>query len=145
MYFLSSLRTPLPKDFRAVADVVLNADLRDRLGMDAPDADRVRALLRDARAFGVALDGEGLGFVLKETLERVAEDVRRAPSDPAKLHRLMGLLRLVEEVPFDGDHWKVQNLYWELLQEGKDREGAEAGTTAAVFRKLGEELRFRVE
>ena len=145
MYFLSSLQSPLPKDFRAVADVVINADLRDLLGADEPDADRVRNLLRDARAFGIDLDAEGLGFTLKETAERAAEDVRRTPEDAGALQRLLGLLELVGEVPFDVDLWRVQNLCWEVVEDGKARVDASSGGTGELVRLLGEALHFQVE
>ena len=145
MYFLSSLRTPLPKDFRVVADVVINADLRDILSAEEPDADRIRGLLRDARAFEVPLDHEGLSFALKETVERVAEEIRRSPSDPKGLRRLIRILKIVEEVPFDADLWKVQNLYWELRSAPREGDRSDAGSPRKLFDRLGEELRFRVE
>ena len=145
MTFLASLRAPLPRDFRAVAEVVVNADLQALLSEDQPDADRVRDLLRDARAFAVELDADGLAFTLKQTIERLAERLRANPADVAALGRIARALSLAREAPFDVDLRRTQNVYWELLQGGRPREPSFPEESRGLFRRLGEDLGFNVE
>ena len=144
MHFVSTPRTPLPKDLRAVAQVVINADLRELLALDQPEPDRVQALLADARTLGIELDQEGLAFTLKQTVERLAEALRNRPTDPVALDRLTQCVRLARDLPFEVDLRWTQNVYWELLDHGISKDGDPAGEATERFRRLGADLGFRV-
>ena len=117
MRYLSTLHAPLPRDFKAIADVVINADLVACLAEDEPDPDRVRDLLRDADQLRVELDKEGLAFTLKQTVDRAAGTTLRNPEDEGTPGRLLGLGGLVRRVPLDGGLRGRENGDWEGLQE----------------------------
>ena len=145
MRYLSTLHAPLPRDFKAIADVVINADLVACLAEDEPDPDRVRDLLRDADQLRVELDKEGLAFTLKQTVDRAAGTTLRNPEDEATLGRLLGLVGLVRSVPLDVDLRWTQNVYWEALQETNAHGGSSSGRSPSRFHELGKALGFRIE
>ena len=144
MHFVSALRTPLPQDLRAIAQVVINADLREQLALEDPQPEQVRALLADAQAFGIELDREGLAFTLKRTVERLAAGLRDRPADAQTLDRLTRTLKLAREVPFEVDLRWTQNVYWELRGRMAARVGDSPGGSEDGLRRLGEDLGFRV-
>ena len=145
MRYLSTLHTPLPRDFKAIADVVVNADLGECLAEDDPSPDRVRDLLRDADQLAIELDREGLAFTLKQTVDRVAGKLRGDPRDAATLGRLLNLVGLVRSVPFDVDLWWTQNVYWGALRTVSSAEPLSSEGSAERFRELGKVLGFRIE
>ena len=145
MRYLSTLHAPLPRDFKAIADVVINADLVACLAEDEPDPDRVRDLLRDADQLRVELDKEGLAFTLKQTVDRAAGTTLRNPEDEATLGRLLGLVGLVRSVPLDVDRRWTKKVYWEPLQETNAHGGFSSGRSPSRFHELGKALGFRIE
>jgi alpha-amylase/alpha-mannosidase (GH57 family) len=149
MRFIGDLGVPLPRVLRTTAEYVLNGSLRRLLRQEAPDAERARALLDAARREGVPLDGQGLSFELGRTLERLMERVHATPEDLQPLNLVASLVGLAATPPFEVDLSRVQDLYWELLQEVHPRRrGAadeESRSWASAFAGLGSELGVRVE
>ncbi len=151
MRFLTDLESPLPAEFRAPAELVVNADLKRILADPGADLAEVRRLLDEARSLGLALDAAGLGYALGHGLLRLIEHLRERPDEPGLLERLENAATLAVSPPFETDLWNAQNVYYELLLTlyAERSERAAAGEAAAVlwverFRGLGERLRVRV-
>lgn len=151
MRFLLDLGAPMPDAFRAAAELVINGNLRRALEDAAPDPSRVRALLDEARLWGVVLDGVGLGYTFQRTLEAIASRLGERRDGVSTIQRLSEAVTLARELPFPVDLWGVQNYYWESLQRDYPayRERAQAGDSAAgawlaAFSALGELLSVRV-
>jgi alpha-amylase/alpha-mannosidase (GH57 family) len=151
MRFVAGLGMPLPRALQVAADFVLNTALRQALDSDSIDPEQVKVLLEDAKLKKVPLDQAGLAYTFGQSLERLAGRFRDAPEDSALLTRLSDVVELMRVLPFDVDLWKVQNIYYDLLQETypqhqKRAEGGEsgAGEWVAVFRRLGARLWMRV-
>jgi alpha-amylase/alpha-mannosidase (GH57 family) len=144
MRFLASLDVPLPRVFASAAELVLNGRLRRELEAERPDSSRVLELISEARDFGVALEGEGLGFALQQTLERLAAQVHERPDDLPLLQALVETTGLVPLLPFEVRLWRVQNLYWELRAaagaQAAGRGDAGARAWLSALRKLGATL-----
>jgi alpha-amylase/alpha-mannosidase (GH57 family) len=150
MRFLTNLRIPLPKAFYAAAEFVLYSNLRGVLEQEEIDAERVRALLETAKLEGVSLDAATLEFAIRQNLERTAEQLLAEPTI-VYLRRLDAAAGLLPALPFRVDLWKVQNVYYRLLENvyPNKRQFKELGdelTRAWVdcFRTLGEKLGVKV-
>jgi hypothetical protein len=116
MRFLKDLGTPQPKALHTAAEFVLNTGLRRVFANQPLNLDQINALLNEARVWAVPLDRAGLGYALKKTLERTAEKLREKPTDLSLLLELEAATGLANTLPFETDLWKVQNIYYELLQ-----------------------------
>ena len=152
MRFLSDLGLPMPKGFLAAAEIALNTALRDALEGKNPDADRIHPLLEEAKKLKIQLDGAGLGYTLKGTLEQLAESFRASPSELAPLKRLNKLAGLSDIPIFQFSLWNTQNIFYAVLKDfyPQMRQKAESGDDAArewasIFRAVGEKLKVRVE
>jgi alpha-amylase/alpha-mannosidase (GH57 family) len=152
MRFLNSLGTPLPKAFRAAAELVLNVDLKRALSDLSADPEEVRRLLHETAALHVDLDTEGLSYALGLALKDLVELFRERPEDPELLRRMDTIVTLTRSTPFKVDLWRAQNRCYELLRttyprlKEKAREGdARAAEWVELFRDLGEKLIVRVE
>jgi alpha-amylase/alpha-mannosidase (GH57 family) len=117
MRYLIELDLPLPRAFTLAAEFVLNRELRRALDADALDLQRASSLLEDARAAGVPLDEEGLGFVTERTLHRLVTRCRARPERIAYLEQIADLAALSKSASFDVDLWKAQNLFYALVRE----------------------------
>jgi hypothetical protein len=148
MRFLADLGTPLPGVFRMTAEFVLNSDLRRAFEGEELDLERIRTLLDAAEKEKVRLDTAGLGYALEQTVERLMGELRAAPTDLGLLEKLEAAIGLVGSLPFEVQLWKVQNLYYEMLQkvypEFRARADEEAQDWVGHFLSLGEKLSFRV-
>lgn len=116
MRFLLMLKMPLPKAFRAAAIVAINGRLRSTFSAPPLDIDHIRHLLEQAEAAEIELDGEALGFTLRNTVSRLAADWYTEPEDIARLRVLQQAVDLARSLPFWVDLWKAQNVYYEILQ-----------------------------
>ncbi len=150
MRFLKDLGIPLPKVLHTAAEFVVNSSLRRAFAEEVLDREQITALLHEARTLDVPLDGSGLGYALKQTIERMAENLRAAPADLSLLENLEAAIDLAASLPFEVDLWKAQNIYYGLLQTvyPEFRKKAEAGDESARawisrFGVLGEKLKMR--
>ncbi|WP_035108189.1 DUF3536 domain-containing protein [Desulfovirgula thermocuniculi] len=150
MRLLKELNIPQPKVLFSAAEFVINASLRRALAEKFPDLEHIRALLEEARSINIPLDGASLGYALKKTLERLGKELRENPLDTGLLEHLEAACSLVHFLPFEVDLWKVQNIYYGLLQSiyPEVRQRAAAGDEGAEawvgrFSSLGDCLRIR--
>ncbi|MGH7843972.1 MAG: DUF3536 domain-containing protein, partial [Candidatus Binatia bacterium] len=152
MRLLTDLHIPSPTAFRAAAEVVLNANLRASLENPAIDPERIGILFNAAKTDGVALDNETLEFALRRNLENLAEAFQTAPTDLAQLRQIEVAAAMTQQLPFHLDLWKIQNVYYRILQtvytdlKGQAQHGEEgAREWVEHFKALGAQLRVCVE
>jgi alpha-amylase/alpha-mannosidase (GH57 family) len=150
MRFLTNLNIPLPKAFHAAAEFVLNGHLCRALAQEEVDAERVNALLETAKLEGVALDNPTLEFAYRHKLERMADRLFAEPTVEF-LQRLDKAASLIHALPFQVDLWKVQNVYYRLLENTypdmrrkKERGDATAQAWLEAFLALGKNLAVKV-
>ncbi len=150
MRFLSDLRAPLPPAFTATAGLVLNANLRDVVGADRPDATTVQALLKEVQTWQLSLDAEGIAFRLNRTIERLTDLWSADPLHADRLALLENAVAVARGMPFHVDLWKAQNVFYELLQSiypvvlDRAKRDSDAGRWAERFQALGERLAVRL-
>jgi alpha-amylase/alpha-mannosidase (GH57 family) len=151
MRFLSELGGPVPKAFHAAAELILNIDLHRAVSGDTLDIQGIRTLVDTARSWQVDLDADGISYDLQENLERMMTALGAEPDDMDSLKNLVDGVSLAREMPFNVDLWKVQNLYWDMLQVHYlvVKQNAEKGNQYARewikdFGSLGELLKIRV-
>ncbi|MEW6458955.1 MAG: DUF3536 domain-containing protein [Bacillota bacterium] len=150
MRFLGALGIPQPKELRTAAEFVLNTDLRRAFADEEFSLKRIAKLLDQAAACGVPLDSAGLDYVLEQTMERMAGRLQAEPHNLDTLTGLNAAVGLARSLPFTVDLWKVQNIYYELLQRvysGFEERAAAGDDRARVwiehFAALGDKLRMR--
>ena len=152
MRFLKELGVPLPRSFDATAEVVLNLNLRHALLAPEPDFQAIRSFLNEARLLEVPLEGPGLEFSVRKAVERLAEKFQADPSNLEYLQYLEAAVALENELPFAVEFWKVQNIYYEMLQSAYpvQRRQSDLGQEEALawvehFVSLGEKLSVRID
>lgn len=149
--FLDDLGTPLPRPLRVTAEFVLNTDLRRAFLVGSVDPMEIRQQFQAARTWGLDLDIAGLSFVLEQTIERRARQMRRRPSRLGPIQRLNDLISLCASLPFTVDLRSAQNDYYHVLIHVYPgmKEDMEAGDPAATrwvdeFVALGSALSVHV-
>ena len=115
MQFLASIRAPLPYILRVTAEFVLNSRLRAAFSAENLNTGEIQDLLNTVRREDIELDSPGLSFVLKKSINRIAEDLE-SDLTLKKLARFDDALSLLKIVPFEVDLWRTQNMFFELLQ-----------------------------
>jgi hypothetical protein len=135
MRFLSNSGMPLPKGLRASANSALNSLLRDALGGDDLELNRVRPLLEESKNLEIVLDAPTLEFVLRKRIEKVAEVVAANVTDLASIEQLRKEVAFVRSLPFKVNLWSVQTSCHEWIEKSYSAflaraEGADAGARA---------------
>ena len=150
MRFLTNLHIPLPKAFYASAEFVLNGFLRAALQQEEIDPALIRSLLETATLEGVTLDSPTLEFAFRHNLETMAEQLAADPTEP-RLKQLHNAATVIESLPFGVGIWKIQNIYYALLQtvypkmqELQARGDEPAKAWVETFSALGRLLRIKI-
>jgi len=150
MRFLTELGGPVPKAFHSAAELILNIDLHRAIGSSTLDTENIRNLFDTAKSWQVDLDTDGIGYELKGNLEKMISDLLNASEDTAILGNLLDAVSLARSLPFAVDLWKVQNVYWQMLQtvypDFQKRAGQgdqSAGEWVNKFVSLGGQLSIR--
>jgi alpha-amylase/alpha-mannosidase (GH57 family) len=150
MRFLVDLGNPLPMAFKSAAEFISDVDLRKAFA-DTIDIERSKVLLDEAKRWNIEVDAEGLGYLLSQTLEQMMARSLADPNNPEMLQSLVAALEMVRSLPFTVDIWKVQNLYYQMLDteysglKQKTKQGDErAAQWIAGFESLGELLSIKV-
>ncbi len=152
MRFLMSVNMPLPRAFLSAATVALNGQLRRAMAAEPLDIDHLRSLLDEAQASKIELDGETLGFTLKNAISRMAGNFFTEPENLDRLQALQQAAELARSLPFWVDLWKAQNVYYEILQSAfpkLQKQAREGGKTdpqwVKEFLALGDLLMVRTD
>jgi len=147
MRFLKDMGTPLPHALICAADFYLNSSLRRSFTNETPDFDYIAGLLKEAKTLEISLDNEGLGYILGKTMEHLAAHWLKNPADLALLKNLDMITGMARSLPFEVDLWKMQNIYYGLLQTvypiqaKKSTEANDAGEWLEYFLALGDKLK----
>jgi hypothetical protein len=149
MRFLTEVNMPLPRVLRLTAEFVINGALRRELSEAEMDQGRISGLLETARRDGITLESQGLSYLLRKRMNSDMQALVDTPRDLERLRRIEAAVRFARTLPFEVDLWKVQNLYWGLLQTVypalRDSTAPEAREWTQRFAILGEALRVRME
>ncbi|MGI5837823.1 MAG: malto-oligosyltrehalose synthase, partial [Chloroflexota bacterium] len=154
MRFLSDLNAPPPKAWHAAAELVVNNDLRRAFESEDLDLEAVPGLLEEAGRWQLSLDEAGLGYRLRNALESRMKQLR-SESELLQgfflLEKMNEALDIVHMLPFEVDLWRVQNIYYEMLQtvpstmvEGSRRHKETTQQWLDLFLSMGEKLGVRV-
>ena len=133
MRFITSLGTPMPREFTAAVEYAINSLLRRACSAEELDAERIRNLLREAQASNVSLDRTTLEFLLRRKIETLASRFAADPSNIDKLNDLRRTLQIVKQMPFGVNLWSAQNDVY-AIQSGlyqRMRRKASRGDTKA--------------
>ncbi|MFZ5450815.1 MAG: DUF3536 domain-containing protein [Thermodesulfobacteriota bacterium] len=151
MRFHKELGVPLPRPFQATAEIVLNRFLHEVFLAPELDLHAIRSLLEEARLLEVGLEGAGLEYALRKAIERLAARLSGHPENLEDLQQLEAVVDLEAALPFAVHLWKVQNIYYELLnsvypwQRRQAEQGdGKARTWVEHFVALGHKLSVRV-
>jgi alpha-amylase/alpha-mannosidase (GH57 family) len=113
--FLKAVGSPQPRALSVAADMCLNAKLSKAVTGEEPDVASVQPLLDEARLAGITLDGTRLGFLLKTSIERMAEQLFNNPDDCTCMEQLNNAAALARSVPFDVNLWRPQTLCFKII------------------------------
>jgi len=109
MRFITSLGTPMPREFTAAVEYAINSLLRRACSSEELDADRIRGLLREAQESSVSIDKTTIEFLLRRKLETLASRFAADPINIDKLNDLRKALKIVRQMPFPVNMWSPQN------------------------------------
>ena len=150
--FMQSVHAPSPPALEAVFDMVMHGEIRRAIEADKPDLERLRSLLDTAQSHNGRVLDEDISFCIKTKLEQLMHELAADPSDANRISKIQKLAEAVMPVDLGLNLWKVQDIYWDLLQKvaPEFRQRAQAGDAAArdwinQFAELGERLSFGVE
>lgn len=147
MKFLHSAGAPLPEGLNTAMDFVLRSDIRKHIEAEPQDLEMLRSLIQEATARGARVLDASIGFSVKKQMETMMEQFSSHPNEPERMKALDAFAQLVLPLPLELNLWKVQNIYWEMLQrrlpEFRQRAGDEqAEAWVEQFLKLGQTLGF---
>ncbi|MGA8030342.1 MAG: DUF3536 domain-containing protein, partial [Bryobacteraceae bacterium] len=109
MRFITSLGTPMPREFTAAVEYAINSLLRRACSGEELDGERIQNLLREARISSISLDKTTLEFLLRRKIEMLAGRFAADPLSAEKLDDLKGALKIVKQMPFLVNVWSAQN------------------------------------
>jgi alpha-amylase/alpha-mannosidase (GH57 family) len=109
MRFITSLGTPMPREFAAAVEYAINSLLRRACSTEELDGERISNLLREAQASNVNLDKTTLEFQLRRKIEVLSGRFGADPSNIDKLNELIAALEIVKQMPFAVNLWSAQN------------------------------------
>jgi len=149
--FIQGAGMRAPSALETVFDLVLHEDIRREIMAGPINFARLHCLIDQARAANDRVLDADISFTVKSRMEQMMDLLRSKPDERATMAQLQELAEAVCNLPLGLNLWKVQNLYWEMLQQvvSDFRERAQNDDSAAnewlnQFATLGEKLGFDV-
>ena len=150
LQIMDNINQPLPDHFRTVVSFVLNTDLLRYLEDADPNLERFRDLAQEARRCGAQLDMANLTLRLSRRVNVMMERLVIAPQDIGLLRKLLGFLRVADDLKLFLDLWKAQNIYFNLCCRHRELMGRMAAIDnqhlpewRQAFKELGEALKVK--
>jgi alpha-amylase/alpha-mannosidase (GH57 family) len=131
--FLNGLSIPVPPAFKAAADIALNSQMRQAFEQTELDRESIQGYLREAANTQVTLDITTLEYVIRQRLEKEANDFAAHPGDAKTVQALIKLLEIIRSLPFPVVLWQAQNIaYRPLIKAAEEhRQDLEKGDAVA--------------
>jgi hypothetical protein len=149
MRVLTEIHSPFPQVLSVTSDFVMNAALRRAFQEDPLDLGRIATMLETVRRENIALDGPGLSYTLSGRINSLMQAFAAMPEDLGTLHRMNEIFSLVNSLPFQMNLWKVQNLFYGLMQSLRERieqhQDPQSQLWLREFSELGAKLGIAVE
>jgi alpha-amylase/alpha-mannosidase (GH57 family) len=146
--FLQGLGAPAPPGLETVFDFVLQSDIRREVQGEQTDLDRLRLLLEAGSTHnGRVLDSE-ISFAVQNKMERLMQELAERPHEVERIQSLQKFVETVMPVPLGLNLWRVQDIYWEMLQkvvpqfQRQAQEDDSAREWLNQFAALGDRLGF---
>ncbi|HWR15037.1 MAG TPA: DUF3536 domain-containing protein [Terriglobales bacterium] len=144
MRFLGEIHMPYPKVLSVTSEFVVNSQLK-RAFEDVPlDTSRISSLFDTARRENLNLDVAGLGYSLTGRINSLMQAFAAMPEDTDTLERMTSIFAVIQSLPFELNLWKVQNLYYGLIQtlypQMVARPDKKAREWVRLFSDLGQKL-----
>jgi alpha-amylase/alpha-mannosidase (GH57 family) len=136
--FLSDLNIPQPEPFKVAAQHVLTTRLERIFNQPEPKLQAIQATLEQVRSTGIELHTGEVSFDARRAFERVAERLEWEPKTPRNLRRLRELAELLLPPPLDVNAWRVQNVFYRVVQNLAPEMARRADTDAAAREWLEE-------
>jgi len=144
MRLLASMKIPAPESLKRATEYVLSqrlehacVELKQEALSEAQLSEVAASVFREAESLGCKVDFSGL----KEALEQLVYsrlEAYRANRDAGSAESAIHFLRLADQLGVSLDRWRLQNLFWELLNEpGEISEAA-----GSLMDELGDKLDF---
>ena len=147
MRLLMSINIPAPESLKRATEYVLTqrleqscAELKAEALSETQFSEAASSVLREGDLLGCKVNLSGL----KEALEQMVYfrlEAYRANGDERAAESAIHFLRLAEQLNVDLDLWRLQNLFWELLSETRQK----TETARALLNELGEKLNFSTQ
>ena len=109
MRFITSLGTPMPREFAAAMEYAINSLMRRACSAEELDGERIRSLLREAHASNVSLDKTTTEFLLRRKLDALAGRFAAEPSNIERINDLQRALKIIKQMPFPVTFSGAQN------------------------------------
>ncbi len=145
IHFLTELAVPVPAAFRSVADIVINADIRNALKTQ-PEAEHIERLIDKASTWQTRLDRLGLATELEDRIGLAMQLLEKNPTDGEAFDRLDSAIDLARRLPFEVNLTSIQNRYFQFLTRQR-RQNGRAATRSSLgpqYTALAEKLSLRV-
>jgi len=149
--FLQGLGAPSPAALETVFDLVLHSDIRRALQTEQIDLDRFRTLLEAGSTHGGRVLDSEISFAVKNKMERLMQELAERPHEIERIQGLQQFVEAVMPIPLGLNLWRVQDIYWEMLQKVAPQFQQQAQTEDSArewlnqFAALGERLGFVVK
>jgi hypothetical protein len=144
MRLLASMKIPAPDSLKQAAEYVLTAKLEETVAeltegevSDVRLGEVVAVVLREASMIGCKVDL----LRLKHAIERIVHsrlESYRASRDEARAESALLFLNLADRLEVRLDLWRLQNLFWSLLNEPAEK----SAHGWSLIEELGDKLRF---
>jgi alpha-amylase/alpha-mannosidase (GH57 family) len=144
MRLLASMKVPAPESLKRATEYVLSQrleqaceELKHETLSETQLSEAAASVFREAESLGCKVDVSGL----KEALEQIVYsrlESYRGQRDEAAAESAIHFLKLAEQLGVGLGLWRLQNLFWELLNEP----GANSETAQALMDELGDKLKF---
>ena len=109
MRFVTSLGSPMPREFSAAVEYAINSLLRRACSGEELDGERIRNLLAEAKNSNVSVDRTTIEFLLRHKFEALARRFAADPPSIEKMNDLRNALKVAKQMPFPVNLWSVQN------------------------------------
>lgn len=144
MRLLASMKIPAPDSLKRAAEDVLSqrleqacSELKKGTVSESQLSETGAAILREAESLGCTVDLSGLKDALEEFVYSSLAEYRTHP-DARKVESALHFLRLAERLGVSLDLWRLQNLFWMLLNGAA--ENSETGLE--LMSELSDRLAF---
>jgi alpha-amylase/alpha-mannosidase (GH57 family) len=149
IHFMKEIGFPVPKPFREIEEMVINAQIKRQLSNQEINTDALSSLITESTTHNIVLDLNQISLEASKKIVKELQNIIEGVPDVKKLEAIEKLISTLQELPLKIELWQAQNIAFTIAEKMynplKEKKDDLSQAWVLAFQKLCNSIGIRLD